>query len=78
MNGPTSEKLRDPALVDFSVDASGRGRRLERLAGILVDRPLPQAEKPRRRPAAWAEAAAIFRSPRGDRGRWPASRPAAR
>ena len=69
MNGPTGEKLRDPAVVDFGVDAAGRGRRLERLAGLLVDRPLPQADKPRRRPAAWTDAAAIFRGPRGDRGR---------
>ena len=62
MNGPAGEKLRDPALVDFGVDAAGHGRRLERLAGLLVDRPLPQAEGPRRRPAAWADAAAVFRT----------------
>jgi 23S rRNA (cytosine1962-C5)-methyltransferase len=68
MNGPTGKKLRDPALVDFGVDAAGRGRRLERLAGLLVDRPLPQAECPRRRPAAWSDAVAIFRPPAGDRG----------
>lgn len=68
MNGPTDEKLRDPGLVDFGVDAAGRGRRLERLAGLLVDRPLPQARGPRRRPAAWSAAAAIFRPPAADRG----------
>lgn len=35
-------------LVDF-----GRGRRLERLAGILVERPLPQARLPRSLPGLW-------------------------
>lgn len=69
MNGPTGEKLRDPALVDFGVDAAGGGRRLERLAGQLVDRPLPQTADPRRRPAAWAGAAAVYRVAAGDRER---------
>ena len=44
MNGPAPEKLRDPAIVDFGVDERGVGRRLERLGGLLVDRPLPQTE----------------------------------
>ena len=70
MNGPAGEKLRDPALVDFGVDAAGQGRRLERLAGLLVDRPLPQAEADRHRPTAWADADAVFRSPAGERGDW--------
>lgn len=45
--------------VDPSVDALatlvdfGGGRRLERLAGILVDRPLPQARLPRSLPCLW-------------------------
>jgi len=38
-------------LVDF-----GGGRRLERLGGILVDRPLPQATLPPALPAVWREA----------------------
>lgn len=77
MNDATDEKLRDPALVDFGIDAAGHGRRLERLAGLLVDRPLPQATGPRRRPAAWSGAAAVFRSAggRGDRGTWEFSVP---
>ncbi|MFM8985204.1 MAG: class I SAM-dependent rRNA methyltransferase [Planctomycetia bacterium] len=70
MNGPTDEKLRDPALVDFGVDSAGAGRRLERLGGLLVDRPLPQADAGRRRPAAWPGAAAVYRPPAGDRGGW--------
>ena len=45
----------DPALVDF-----GDGRRLERLGGILVDRPHPAAVGRRARPEAWREAAAAF------------------
>lgn len=69
MNGPTDEKLRDPALVDFGVDAAGSGRRLERLAGLLVDRPLPQSDAGRRRPAAWPGAAAVYRGTAGDPGR---------
>jgi len=36
------------SLVDF-----GGGRRLERLGGVLVDRPHPAAEGPRRSAAAW-------------------------
>lgn len=38
-------------LVDF-----GGGRRLERLGGILVDRPLPQATLPPALPAVWRHA----------------------
>ena len=64
--------MRDPALVDFGVDAAGHGRRLERLGGLLVDRPLPQASGGRRRPRAWSNAAAVYRAPTGgrDRGDW--------
>ena len=61
--------MRDPAVVDFGVDAGGLGRRLERLGGVLVDRPLPQARERRRLPAAWPAAAAVYReSPAADRG----------
>jgi 23S rRNA (cytosine1962-C5)-methyltransferase len=61
MNARAPEKFRDPALVDFGTDPAGEGRRLERLGGVLVDRPLPQATGPRRSPGAWAEARAVFR-----------------
>jgi len=45
----------DAVLMDF-----GRGRRLERLAGVLVDRPLPQARLPRRLPGRWAESSLSY------------------
>ena len=45
----------DAVLMDF-----GRGRRLERLAGVLVDRPLPQARLPRRLPGLWAESSLSY------------------
>ncbi len=45
----------DPALVDF-----GDGRRLERLGGILVDRPHPAAQGRKNQPGLWREAAAAF------------------
>lgn len=54
----------DPALVDF-----GDGRRLERLGGLLVDRPHPAATGRRRQPELWGSAAAIFDS-LGDGGEW--------
>jgi 23S rRNA G2069 N7-methylase RlmK/C1962 C5-methylase RlmI len=52
MNDPAPAKFRDPALVDFGADAAGHGRRLERLGGVLVDRPLPHAVGPRHTPHA--------------------------
>lgn len=61
MNGTAPGKFRDPALADFGIDATGPGRRLERLGGILVDRPLPHTTARRVRPQLWAEARAIFR-----------------
>lgn len=73
MNDPASGKFRDPALVDFGVDAGGAGRRLERLGGVLLDRPLPQALGRRRLPAAWTAATAVYRERpgRGSRqGAW--------
>lgn len=69
-NDPAAERFREPALVDFGSDAGGRGRRLERLGGVLVDRPLPQATGPRRQPDAWVEAAAVFAGDEGGRGTW--------
>lgn len=70
MNGPISGKFRDPALVDFGVDDHGVGRRLERLGGVLVDRPLPQTTERRRRPDSWKEAAAVFMQADGAGGTW--------
>ncbi len=83
MNGSPAEKFRPPALVDFGVNDAGEGRRLERLGGVLVDRPLPQTSERRRLPGLWREAAVIYRagpaatgrdSPEG--GTWEFLRPA--
>jgi len=70
LNAAGSERFREPALVDFGADAAGRGRRLERLGGVLVDRPLPQATGPRRQPDTWAKAAAVFVAGPDGRGAW--------
>ena len=80
MNGPESGKLRDPAVVDFGVAGRGHGRRLERLGGVLVDRPLPQTTDRRRRPSLWQDAAAVFRVSADStgldgRGAWTFTRP---
>lgn len=80
MNGPHPEKLRDPAVVDFGVDGRGHGRRLERLGGVLVDRPLPQTTDRRRLPTLWPDAAAVFSVDAGaagadGRGTWTFARP---
>jgi len=64
MTAPDAPPFHDPGLVDFGGTA-GRGRRLELLGGVLVDRPLPQATGPRRLPHAWASAGAIFGSGAG-------------
>ena len=68
MNDPAPAKFRDPALVDFGADAAGHGRRLERLGGVLVDRPLPHAVGPRHAPHLWNAAVAVFADERG--GGW--------
>jgi len=72
MNGPATEKFRDPALVDFGV-----GRRLELLGGILVDRPLTLPNlPPRLLPRIWDDAGAVFDSAAGpDAAGWRFSRP---
>lgn len=68
MNAPAAEKFRDPALVDFGVDARG-GRRLEMLGGILVDRPLRLPGLPRPRLTEW-DAAAVYADAPDGKGRW--------
>lgn len=69
MHGPAPEKFRTAGLVDFG-GAEGSGRRLERFAGLLVDRPLPQATGPRRKPDLWATAAAVFAPDGSAPGGW--------
>ncbi len=57
-------------LIDF-----GQGRRLERFAGIVLDRPCPAVEDaPRADPAAWPAADARFERGEGGQGRWVALR----
>lgn len=70
MNGPLPGKFRDPALIDFGVDEHGFGRRLERLGGLLVDRPLPQTTERRYRPELWRDAAAVFLPAASPGGEW--------
>ncbi len=60
MDVPAPGKFRDPALADFGVDAAGAGRRLERLGGLLVDRPLPQTTARRALSSLWRDAMAVF------------------
>lgn len=69
MNAPAVEKFRDPSLIDFGADG-GRGRRLEILGGILVDRPLQQQGLPSRLTSAWGKATAIYQTVPGGKGRW--------
>ena len=58
-------------LLDF-----GDGRRLERFAGMILDRPCPVAEGIERAdPAAWAAADARFERGNGDAGQWTCRRP---
>lgn len=72
MNGPAPDRFRDPALVDFGLDSRGRGRRLERLGGLLVDRPLPQARVRHASPEAWRGTGAVFHEAESPTGRPPA------
>lgn len=65
MNDAISEKFRDPALVDC-----GAGRRLDRLGGVLVDRPCGAATGPKGTPAAWTGATARHGTTRGAAGEW--------
>ncbi len=49
---------------------AGDGRRLERFGAVVVDRPAPGADGPRRDATAWAEADARFDRDGGGPGRW--------
>lgn len=74
MNGPNPEKLRSAGLVDFC-GPEGSGRRLERFAGLLVDRPAPHASGPRRLPDLWPNSIATFVVDDAGAGTWRFSRP---
>ena len=73
MNGPAPQRFRDPALVDFGLDSRGRGRRLERLGGLLVDRPLPQTRARHASPDLWHRTGAVFHEQEATTGRHPAA-----
>ena len=78
MNAPAAEKFRDPCLVDFGTDAGGRGRRLELLGTVLVDRPLILPSLPPPHSDRWSGAGAVFRAgPAGGgrEGTWTFSAP---
>ena len=60
MNEPSDQPADDALLIDF-----GAGRRLEKLGGILVDRPLPQARLPKKNPALWSAATVCYKLPTG-------------
>jgi 23S rRNA (cytosine1962-C5)-methyltransferase len=75
MNDANPHERRDPGLVDFGGPA-GLGRRLERLGGVLVDRPLIHAVGPRRLPDLWPRAGAIYGADgSAGRGTWCYPRP---
>jgi len=65
MNAPPPGKLLDPSLVDH-----GDGRRLDRLGGVLVDRPCAAAAGRPANPAAWDMAAVRHRPASGSGGEW--------
>lgn len=79
MTQSSPDSFPDPALVDFGGDrgsAVAGGRRLERLGGVLVDRPLMQTDLPARgRHDAWAEAAAVFDRDGNGKTAWTFHRP---
>lgn len=45
---------------EYTLLDSGAGRKLERLAGLIIDRPEPQALWAQQRPDLWAQADAVF------------------
>jgi len=70
MNVFAPRKFPDPALVDFGLDRTGHGRRLEHLGGVLVDRPLPATRAVQRQPDLWPAATVVFQGSSSGRGAW--------
>lgn len=70
MDESTLKKLPDPALLDFGVDHSGTGYRLEKMGDVVLIRPLPSTTARQQNPELWKEAHAIFQESRRGTGGW--------
>ncbi len=70
MNDSASRKFPDPAILDFGCDSEGTGRRLEHLAGVVVDRPLPATQADRRQEDLWKTATVVFHESSRGQGHW--------
>ena len=70
MNDSIWKKLPDPALLDFGVDRSGTGYRLEKMGNVVLIRPLPSTTARQQNPELWEEAHAFFRESRRGTGDW--------
>ena len=68
---PDPQVARTRGWADYALLDSGEGRKLERYGRVTVDRPEPQCLWPRRAPALWAKAGAVFDpSDEEDAGNW--------
>lgn len=66
--------LSTPGFADYELLDSGDGRKLERYASVIVDRPEPQAMwRPRQGPDLWQKAHARFVGQDDDAGAWTTS-----
>lgn len=75
MNESTLKKLPDPALLDFGIDHSGTGYRLEKMGDIVLVRPLPSTTARQQNPELWKKAHGIFKESRRGHGDWTFSAP---
>ena len=75
MNESTLKKLPDSALLDFGVDHSGTGYRLEKMGDIVLVRPLPSTTARQQNPELWKKAHGIFKESRRGHGDWTFSAP---
>ena len=70
MNDPIQKKLPDPALLDFGIDRSGMGYRLENMGGVVLIRPLPSTQANQQQPELWKKPHGIFKESRRGHGDW--------
>jgi 23S rRNA (cytosine1962-C5)-methyltransferase len=70
MNDSIWKKFPDPALIDFGVDGSGTGYRLEKMGGVVLIRPLPSTTASQHQPELWEKAHAVFKESRRGHGTW--------